>query len=46
MLAILLLRQAVLCLLSDLQGLQRAHEDASSAFDLQHLGRPREVPVT
>ena len=43
MLAILLMRQAVLCLLSDMQGLKSAHEDKSSAFDIEQLGRPREL---
>eukprot|EP00965_Chrysotila_dentata_P158548 5236879-Pleurochrysis_carterae.AAC.1 len=43
MLAILLARQAILCLLSDFENLQSSHEDADSAFNLQQLGRPREV---
>lgn len=37
MLAILLVRQAVLCLLSDMQGLKSAHDDATSAFDLEQV---------
>jgi hypothetical protein len=43
MFAILLLGQAALYLLSDMQGLKSAHEDEASAFDLEQLGRPREL---
>ena len=42
-LAILQLRQAVLSLLSDLSGLQASHEDEESIFDLEQLGKPREL---
>ena len=42
-LAIMLLRQAVVYLLADLQGLQTSHEDSSSAFDLSQLGQPRDL---
>lgn len=43
MLAILLVRQSVLCLLSDIQCLKESDEDATSAFSLEQLGRPREL---
>ena len=42
-LAIMLLRQAVLYLLADMEGLQHSHEDARSAFDLEQLGQPRDL---
>ena len=42
-LAIMLLRQAVVYLLADLQGLQSSHEDSDSVFDLSQLGQPRDL---
>ena len=42
-LAIMLLRQSVLYLLADVQGLQCSHDDAESAFDLEQLGQPRAI---
>lgn len=33
----------MLFLLSDLQALQRSHDDPASPFDLSQLGRPREL---
>ena len=42
-LAIMLMRQAVIYLLADMQGLQTSHEDSDSAFDLAQLGQPRDL---
>lgn len=39
----MLLRQSVLYLLADVQGLQRSHDDAESAFHLEQLGQPRDL---
>ena len=42
-LAVLLLRQVMLFLLADLQALQRSHDDPTSPFALEQLGKPREL---
>ena len=42
-LSIILMREAVIYLLADMAGLQRSHEDESSAFDISHLGRAHEL---
>ena len=38
-----ILTMAMLFLLSDLQALQRSHDDPSSPFELEQLGTPREL---
>lgn len=42
-LGIMFVRQTVLSLLADVQGLERSHADSESAFNLQQLGQSRDL---